>query len=207
MASLLIIHRRFSEYRLESSYKRWVDRMDIQISILTARADAIQESQGWVYGTLVHPQHPQIPTTTAVKATRPWISGESLEIRTNLAEQALLEFVNLKHGNVEQALAYLRKYGLFQDGDRVEIKAHPKPVKAFWEKARREKKTPFATSLHDFWQVHQWITGTLQIISSLPMRDASALKLAIQRINPFLRPGNKSDLRAFARDVVSYYVS
>ncbi len=161
--------------------------MLIDFQMRVAKVGSIQESSGWAYGSFVGVPKQAKGVPEPSLATRRWVSEFPQAYRSlskDLARQALLGFVNLGEGDTQQAIDYLREYGLFQDGDCLSIKAHPPEIRAYWKKASASGHVPFATDLSEFWRSHKRIKAFLTLAGVVGKPNDAAVKQACREINP-----------------------
>jgi len=101
------------------------------------------------------------------------------------AEAAFMEFTNVEPGNIQQAIGFIEKFGAFDEfelsADGLAPSSLPQAVQQFCNdclrpKDRRERRSPFAISLDQFWETHQDILGLWRFADSLSAKEEGVVR-------------------------------
>ena len=164
-------------------------------------------SHGWIYGSLVPASGKSDWVMAAVRATRPYVKASDAGLRQERIEDALLDFVQLKTEDTQQAISFLRQYGLFNQGDCVSMKGHPSDIRKYWNEATQSKQTPFATELRSFWWWQKRVLALFTLSRAPQRHHAAALRKACHEINPHIKLPPSENPIAFSKQFLSYFVS
>jgi hypothetical protein len=177
--------------------------MKIDFHLLVQRTSIAGEDQGWVYGNLKS-MVKESTIAPAVLATRPWLRTCEV-VPSETALNAVCDVANLKLQETQQAIAFLRVYGLFSAHECLPLNIHSERIKNYWRECKRSGKTPFATELSTFWFHQQRIRTALAIGRSIP-KDLDSLRQACRVLGIQLRIRRADDVCALTRDVLSHLI-
>jgi hypothetical protein len=183
--------------------------MLIKVQFISQAVGSALHHQDWVYGVLPH----RLPTEDLIQLTksrREGLSDAAVDIlpdflfhqrgsHHDIPEAALVDFVNIEHHNVQQALDYFLKYGIF-DKENLRLGSHyPEKVRTFWKDSLADGWTPYAQPLGVFWVEHWEISNLLTVSRGLSDNNPSSVRKACKNLL-----ATELDTRAFKRDWTQY---
>jgi hypothetical protein len=167
---------------------------------------SIHESDGWAYGALSSTSPAYFPLKGG------YYKGKAeFEMKLMLAQytypqlspSALIDFVNLQKDNIEQTIAYLRRYGLFSLDD-LKTEGLPKKIQSYCDDSHKNDSAPFALHLESFWRWRDMFEE--QLILTRAAKDKATAEAILSAPDKFDYDSEivanlwKGDFFRFARD-------
>ncbi len=132
---------------------------EVEINLLAI--ESVYESDGWLYGVLSRESPVHVIFGGRVKD----VEVDEIKFRLSFAQSihpqippaALLELVGLQENDADEAIAYLRKYGLPSLYD-LKAKDLPKTIRAYWDASYDDGLVPFALNRESLSRMRIWFT-------------------------------------------------
>jgi hypothetical protein len=194
--------------------------MHFQVEFNILPVESVYESDGWAYGVLSstapasslfgplrvveHVSEGHIKRSLLVSD----YTHQQLRSEECIGEAPLIEFVNLRDGDAEQATRYLRRYGLFSLDDlktgvdpRVQIDSIPpydvfgpykrdphiglpEKLQTYWDDSYNKGLIPFTVRLEQLWTVRRWLTHMLSLAKAVREQDESIVESLAPPVHP-----------------------
>jgi hypothetical protein len=187
--------------------------MQIDIKVEVPRvSDDVREIEEWVHGKLsqwvcgtLRPLTGQPgPVLSAMQATKPWVTQRGVIPE----EEALVDFVNLNPEDVHKIAGFIRKYGLFSDGDRDTKASHPEKVKEYCQKSAQSRLTPFATDVASVRDTQKRVAAMLKLARARGKGEREIAFGEFMKVNPDLgKAVRRRHPQDFEKRLLSYYVT
>jgi hypothetical protein len=158
--------------------------IDVEFNMLPV--EVLYEENGVVYGVLSR-RAPIDPTMAellrkTISDPKGYEVDASLDfLRSHLKDfvfpqlpmEALPEFINLEEGNTQQAIDYLRRYGLYSLYD-LRTPGLSDKIQSYWTEAHINRQIPFAIRLEHIWQSQKILGEAIKLAIAFRENDEAA---------------------------------
>jgi CGNR zinc finger protein len=179
---------------------------EVELNLLAI--GSVRESDGWFYGALSSASPAYLVLKDTLKDSTAEFDPHKYLLAyytyPQIPPSALLEFVNLREGDTEQAIAYLRRYGLLSLSD-LKAEDLPKDIRAYFDDLYENDLVPFGFRFEHLWGVQKTLKERLTLTRAAIEREKATAERILSSIDKGDYDSEIADLyggdwRRFARD-------